>query len=151
MKRNDKILIGALAFLIILGFGLAIWVQTSLIGEGDLAIVTYRGQDVLEIDLSNGEARVLDPLHIFEPTSDETHPYYSRCFNEENIYCVMGDLGPVVIQFNQGMVRIIYETSPQNICQLQGQTNSPAKDLICLPNSVIIKVISTDDDIDIYT
>ncbi len=151
MKKNDRILIIALLILSIGGLLTAYLIQNFAFEEGGLAVVYRENEEILQINLINGSYTIVNENFIFRPSENEINPIYQRCFNEPTIYCVQGRLGVVVIEFQAGSIRVIEETSPQNICQLQGATNSPAKQITCLPNYVYIRVQVIDDDIDFYS
>ena len=151
MKRNDKILIFIIFVIALVGFLSVFIIQTTLSSENATAIVTRENNEVIHISLKDGSFTILDENYIFRPAENETNTTYARCFNEPNIFCVWGELGVVVIEYDSHRVRVIEETSPQNICQLQGFTNSPAKPVTCLPNYVLIRVVRDDDDIDVYS
>ncbi|MFP4286313.1 MAG: NusG domain II-containing protein [Candidatus Izemoplasmataceae bacterium] len=150
MKRNDKILIVILLLVAVSGFVAMIVLQRE---TGSQAVVTYHGNsntdtDILAINLSDGSYDVIEPSLIYEATGNEDNSNISRCFIDEHIYCVQGELGVVVIEYINGKVRVIEETSPQNICQLQGETDSPAKPITCLPNYISITIKSEEDSLD---
>ena len=151
MSRNDKRLAFILLVIALIGFAGVFLIQNFAFEEGGTAVVYRDNQEVLQISLRDGSYTIQNEAFVFRPGADEVNPIYQRCFNEANIYCVEGRLGVVVIEFEDGSVRVIEETSPQNICQLQGQTNSPARQLTCLPNYVYIRVQVVDDDIDFYS
>jgi len=94
------------------------------------AIVRYQGQEILHISLEDGSAVVLNDDYVLD--IDETNFTYT----------VQGNLGEVVIHYNDHKVSVIDETSPQNICQNQGETNTPLRPLTCLPNDVVITIDS---------
>ncbi len=151
MKKNDKLLILIVFIIAVVGFVSVFLIQNLMSTENATAVVTRDNIEVLHISLSDGSYTIIDENYIFMPEEDESNPTYARCFNEPYIYCIYGELGVVVIEYNANRVRVIEETSPQNICQLQGYTNSPAKPVTCLPNFVLIRVIRDDDDIDVYS
>ncbi len=150
MKRNDKILIVIIAL-----FAIAAGITTILLQRqtGGSAFVSVRNTDVIEIDLSNGNYTILDESYVYKATGDEVNEAIARCFIDDHVYCVNGELGVVVIAYEAGQVRVIEETSPQNICQIQGATDSPMKPLTCLPNRVSVSVRTPDDadDNDFYS
>ncbi|WP_343089403.1 NusG domain II-containing protein, partial [Methanocalculus natronophilus] len=94
------------------------------------AIVRYQGQEILHISLEDGSAVVLNDDYVLD--IDQTNFTYT----------VQGNLGKVVIHYNDHKVSVIDETSPQNICQNQGETNTPLRPLTCLPNDVVITIDS---------
>ena len=150
MKRNDIVLIVVIAVIALSSFITILLMQRT---SGDLALVTFHDPkegdiEIIQIDLSDGSFVILNESLVYFPTGNEEKEVYRRCFNEDNIYCVLGALGVVVIEFSENRVRVIEETSPQNICQIQGFTNSPLKPLTCLPNYISITVITEDDGLD---
>ena len=68
--------------------------------------------------------------------------------NKDGEYTVDGFLGDVVIEVKDKKVRVKKENSPRNICSKEGYISDNTKPLICLPNKIIIKIASKDNDID---
>lgn len=150
MKRNDILLIALVLIIAVSGFIAILVLQQE---TGSQAVVTYHGDDdgdknILAINLSDGSFDILEPTLIYEATGDESNETIRRCFVDDFIYCVQGELGVVVIEYLNGKVKVIEETSPQNICQLQGETDSPAKPITCLPNYISITIKTEDDSLD---
>ena len=145
MGRNDVLLIIVIISVALSGMVALFFLQNQ---TGSVALVSYRDQPILQINLTDGSHEVLDASRVFIPDSNESNPTYRRCFTEAEITCVMGELGVVVIEYNAGRVRVIEETSPQNICRLQGFTDSPFHPLTCLPNYVVITVINDEENED---
>ena len=59
--------------------------------------------------------------------------------------------GLVVIESENGKVRVIQETSNKNICSVQGWSDSITNPIVCLPNELYIKILSSDDeDVDVF-
>lgn len=61
--------------------------------------------------------------------------------SEDNTYTVLGDLGDVVIEVKNNKVRIIEETSPNNICSKMGYIENSGESLVCLPNKIVVTII----------
>jgi hypothetical protein len=59
---------------------------------------------------------------------------------EDSTFVVDGKLGKVTIEIKDSKVRIIDETSPNNICQKQGHISKVKEQLICLPNKIIVTI-----------
>jgi len=136
MSKNDIILIGTI-FIISLAAMITVFVFQARSQTIDgTAIVRYRGVEILYIHLEDGSYTILDDTAVI--TIDE----------EEMTYTVQGNLGNVVIQYRDHKVSVIDETSPQNICQNQGETNSPLRPLTCLPNDVVVSIQSSEFDPD---
>ena len=59
--------------------------------------------------------------------------------------------GLVVIESENGKVRVIQETSNKNICSIQGWSDSIINPIVCLPNNLYIKISSSsDEDVDVF-
>lgn len=86
--------------------------------DGSIAEVYYEDEMILSIDLSvDGE------------------------------YIVDGELGDVVLEVKDNMIRVKNENSPKNICSKEGFIGDSSRTLVCLPNKIIIKIVG-DNDID---
>ncbi len=133
MKRNDIVLIAVLlAFSLAALFGVR-HLQNLTASEDGTARVFYQGALILEIELEDGSARAFHDDVIID--------------EENQTFIVPGNLGDVTIRYQNHQVEVIDETSPRNICQHQGKTNSPYKPLTCLPNDVVIRIErATDSD-----
>ncbi len=154
MKRSDKILLSVVFILALIGFAGILWLQSALSDDDAIAIVSYDNTPIMEIYLSDGDYTIIDPSRIVRAdalgvVNDSSSPYQG-CFEETNTYCVMGENGPVVIQYDNNRVSVIYETSPYNLCRNHGPTNSPARPITCLPNLVTIRIESQEDTDDAY-
>ena len=68
---------------------------------------------------------------------------------DETYYYIQGNLGYVVILYDQSkkQIKIDQETSPYNICSKQGWSDT--KPIICLPNFVTIEFNDTEADVSI--
>lgn len=86
--------------------------------EGSIAEVYYENDKILSIDL-----------------------------NVDGEYVVDGDLGDVVLEVKDGMIRVKEENSPLNICSKEGYIGDSSRTLICLPNKIVVKIVG-DNDID---
>lgn len=122
MNKHDKIFIG-----FVLICAIALFLSTGkLIGSVNTdqaqAIVTHKDKEVLRINMNNN-----------------------------GYYTVKGDLGEVVIQVEDGKVRVAEEKSPLNYCSIQGWVANTNIPIVCLPNSIIIVIdangAATEEDI----
>jgi len=136
MKKRDILLISIVLFISLTAFGITQYLQAQSALDDGLAIVRYQNREILHIELADGEYTILDDDYVLEIDEDDF------------IYIVQGDNGPVTIQYADNKVSVIDETSPQNICQHQGETNSPLHPLTCLPNDVVITIESGEFDPD---
>ena len=138
MKLADIILILFLALLSVSSlFGVQALQERSAETDG-FARVMYQNELILEIALGSSDYTIHNPTHVLEINGDQ------------DTFQVTGTLGPVTIQRANQMVRVIEQTSPENICELQGATNSPLKPLTCLPNELVVRIerapSETDED-----
>ncbi len=128
MRKNDLIFIVVLLVLSgVLLLGVRV-LQSASETEDGTANVFYRGELVLQIELADGSSTVHNDAYVHEAD------------DEEGLFVVEGELGPVTIAYADHTVEVADETSPRNICQHQGRTNSPYKPLTCLPNDVVIRI-----------
>lgn len=117
MNRSDKIFT-----VIVLLVTVVLFLSTSRIAEAinvdkSQAIVRYRDKEILRIDM-----------------------------NRNDFYTVSGTLGDVVIQVEDGRIRIADEISPLHYCSLQGwvdRTNTP---IVCLPNGIVVVIESNQNE-----
>jgi hypothetical protein len=150
MKKNDKWLIFIVLVIGVVGYAVVQILQSALTDENATAVVTYESQEILHISLADGSYTIIDDQYIYRPDENEDNPYYIQCFAEDTVTCVTGENGPVVIEYNNHMVDVIYETSPNNTCRLHGPTNSPVQPITCLPNRISIRIVSSDSEDDAY-
>jgi len=64
--------------------------------------------------------------------------------NEDGEYTVLGDNGEVVIEVSDNKIRVVEETSKNNLCSKQGYADI----IVCLPNKIVIKVENDDNELD---
>lgn len=62
--------------------------------------------------------------------------------NTDKEYRARGLLGDIVIEVKDKKVRVKEENSPKHLCSKEGYTNDSSKPIICLPNKIVIKVVS---------
>ena len=64
---------------------------------------------------------------------------------EDGTYPVEGKLGEVLIEVNEGRVRVEKETSPYQYCSIQGYVSDPSTPIICLPNEVVVTIEGSEE------
>lgn len=123
VNRWDKLLIGCILLLSLsLFLGTRHLVQAFDSKEAQ-AVFYYKDQEVQRINMS-----------------------------QRGFYTVQGDLGPVIIEIQEGKVRIAEEKSPLHYCSMQGWVNTTNTPIICLPNRVVVVVestVMTETDVDL--
>jgi hypothetical protein len=114
MNKSDIKLI-AIIFIL----SLSVFLSFYLLKEkgNKIAVVYYKDNIVLEIDLSQEETKE---------------------------YKVIGTNGDVIILHDSGKIKVIEETSPKNLCSKQGFIKESFEAIICLPNEVVIKIEAND-------
>ncbi|MFK5883068.1 MAG: NusG domain II-containing protein [Candidatus Izemoplasma sp.] len=134
MKRNDIILIVFLTVASIIGYFSMNYILDASNVEDGTANVYYNNNLILEIYLTDGTYEIIDSSYILEID------------DQDFLYTVEGSNGPVIIEYINHQVRVIDETSPKNICQIQGLTSSPLRPITCLPNNIVIVIRAQPND-----
>lgn len=121
MNKTDKIFLVLLVVLSVALYGTIQALAIASTSDQKVAIVTYRDDEVLRIDMA----------------LDKT-------------YTVNGTLGDVVIEVKDNRIRVSEENSPYHICSIQGWVEYAKVPIVCLPNHVMIMIQAieeTDEDI----
>lgn len=118
MNRQDIILA---IIIFILGISFLLVTKLIALDNPSKADVYYDSKKILTIDLSISKAKK---------------------------YTVKGYNGDVVIEADKYKIRVIKETSPLHLCSKQGWINSSLQTIVCLPNKIIIKIVSTNEQVD---
>ncbi|MGE4572396.1 MAG: NusG domain II-containing protein [Candidatus Izemoplasmatales bacterium] len=125
------------------------------------AQVTYAGEPIIKINLNNPEqyqvyntvykddvvtSRAKDGIFYVpgEVTTNMTELYQTDDFARENQ--VVG----IKLQVKDGKISVLYQESPRDLCQLEPPTDSSLKPIVCLPNKVVIRIITSETIDDIY-
>lgn len=111
MNKADKIFIVIVAVLSIALYATVRLVVVAQTSNETIAVVTYRDKEVLRIDMSKNAN-----------------------------YTVKGTLGDVFIEVKDKRIRVEKETSPYNICSIQGWVQYANVPITCLPNHVVIVI-----------
>ena len=111
MNRYDKFLIIFILISSVVLYGTMEWFVRASTSDQVVAIVTYREKEVLRIDL-----------------------------NVDNNYIVKGTLGDVFIEVKDRALRVEKETSPYNLCSIQGWVEFANVPIVCLPNHIVIMI-----------
>jgi len=148
MKRNDVKLIVVLAIVALISVVAVQLLQRSQTYDDGIAVVTHGSQEVLRIDLQDGSAVIIVEEEVISVDEEAGRYVVKGSYGDNNTVTIGYDP-------DNHTVRVLDEVSPQNICQKQGETNSPLKPLTCLPNEVVIRIETPlpspeDDDAIIY-
>jgi hypothetical protein len=120
LNRYDQWLVVILVIGSTLLYGSLSWLVNAVNAGQRIAIVSYKDAEILRIDMSIN-----------------------------NTYIVQGTLGEVVIEVQDQRIRVERETSPYNLCSIQGWVSSSMVPITCLPNHIIIVIVAPKEgDID---
>ena len=111
MNRYDKFLIIFILISSVVLYGTMEWFVRASTSEKVVAIVTYREEEILRIDMS-----------------------------VDNTYVVEGTLGEVFIEVKDQALRVEKETSPYHLCSIQGWVEFANVPIVCLPNHIVIMI-----------
>lgn len=117
MNKQDKILIILILVTSIILYGTMEWFVRTTTSDQTVAVVSYRDKEILRIDMK----------------VDDT-------------YVVEGTLGDVFIEVNQGKIRVEKETSPLNLCSIQGWVEYANVPIVCLPNHIVVIIQNSVED-----
>lgn len=109
MNRYDKSLIIFILITSILLYATMEWFVRASTSDKVVAVVTYREEEVLRIDMSVDDTYVVD-----------------------------GTLGEVTIEVKDRALRVEKETSPYHLCSIQGWVEYANVPIVCLPNHIVI-------------
>ena len=120
LNRFDQWLVIVLVVGSTLLYGSLTWLINAANSGQRIAIVSYRDEEILRIDMS------IDANYV-----------------------VQGTLGEVFIEVQDQRIRVEKETSPLNICSIQGWVSSSFVPITCLPNHILIVIVAPKEgDID---
>lgn len=114
MNRYDKFLIIFILISSVVLYGTMEWFVRASTSDKVVAIVTYREEEILRIDMS-----------------------------VDNTYVVEGTLGDVFIEVKDQALRVEKETSPYRLCSIQGWVEFANVPIVCLPNHIVIMIQNT--------
>lgn len=120
MNKADKIFLAIILVLSVALYGSIQFLVSAATSDLKVAVVTYKDREVLRIDMS-----------------------------VDNTYTVDGTLGDVIIEVKDNKIRVQEETSPYNICSIQGWVEYARVPIVCLPNHIMILIesaINQDDE-----
>ncbi|MDD3113716.1 MAG: NusG domain II-containing protein [Candidatus Izemoplasmatales bacterium] len=152
MKKSDFLLIGALLILglaLLLGFKLSenqqrsgavfakVFYRDTLVLMIDLDHLTYQLYDTpyqSQIDVSRHKEGI---FYVPGTTSVDMSELYL-----EDDYAREQEIKGVKLFVSEGKIRVLYQESPRDVCQLQRPTNSSLEPLVCLPNELVVTIMT---------
>jgi len=104
----------------------------------DLDSLEYKLYDSAYKDLVNVELAAEGIFYVpGTTTTDMQELYLTDDFARENL--IVG----VKLLISDGKIEVAYQESPRNICELQRATNSNLEPLVCLPNELVVTVLTS--------
>lgn len=68
---------------------------------------------------------------------------------KDTVFTVIGAVGAVRIEVENRRVGVIESSCPRKICVAMGFTDDPGKPVVCIPNRLIVEVMSSgEEDVD---
>ena len=64
---------------------------------------------------------------------------------EEQEYIVKGYNGDVKIKAGNSKIKVVSETSEKHLCSKQGYISESYETIVCLPNKIVIKIVSNNE------
>ena len=110
MNKNDIILIG---IIIIVSIFILFLISVREDNEKKIAVVYYQNEKIMTID------------------------FMKKGINE---YQVEGENGLIILETNNGKIRVKSENSPLHLCSKQGYISKSNEIIICLPNKIVIQI-----------
>jgi hypothetical protein len=99
---------------------------------------------------------LLIPTLLLRENATKAYVYYDNklikeidlSLDETREYKVNGYNGEVIIETKKSKIRVKKEVSPLHLCSRQGYISSSLETIVCLPNKIVIKIGSTDTQVD---
>ena len=117
MNKADKIFIFIVVICSALFYVPLFWMQVQDKNKAKEVVVSYKNEEILRADLE-----------------------------KDHVYKVQGTLGEVTIEIQEGRVRVEKETSPLNLCSIQGWVKESNRPIVCLPNNIVVQIETMEDE-----
>ena len=117
-RKSDKLTAGDViltALVVIASVASMVLIARAAAGEkGSTAVIEVNAKEVLRVELSANQPR--------------------------KTYTVRGMHGPSTIEVEKGRARMLASTCRDKICVGAGWVDAPGKDIVCLPNRVVVTI-----------
>lgn len=123
MNKADKIFIALIVFVACFLYIPSLWSTYRNQNKQKEVVVSYKDKEVLRADLAIN-----------------------------HLYKVKGTLGEVDVEIKDKRVRVEKETSPNNLCSIQGWVKDANRPIVCLPNNIVVQIETNDmneNDVDV--
>lgn len=119
------------------------------------AKITYESELILMIDLDTLEYNVYDTIYADQVNTDRASEgiFYvpgkvttdmSELYEVDD-FAQANEIVGIKILVEDGKISVVYQESPQDLCQLQAPTDSLLIPIVCLPNELVIDVFTNLD------
>ena len=133
--------------------------KVNATGEA-FAEVTYAGEPIIKINLRNPEEYQLYNTSFKNQINTdlakdgifyvpgETTVQMDELYKTD-VYAKENNIVGIKLQVKDGKISVVYQESPKDLCQFEPPTNSSLDPIVCLPNKVVIRIITsqTNDDL----
>ncbi len=150
MKKQDIWFLGIVSVLFLIGFFVVSLLEESQKTGEIYAKVFYRDTLVLMIDLQTNEYVVYNTPYTTQVDTGRASEgiFYvpgTTTTSMDNLYQIdayaaQNQIVGIKLIVEQNKIRIGYQESPRDLCELQSPTDSRMRPLVCLPNELLVSV-----------
>ena len=150
MKKTDLLFLGILSAVFLIAFGIVNLLEATQ-ATGELyAKVFYQDQLVLMIDLKTNEFVLYNSpyqnqidtgrasegiFYVPGTTTVDMDGLYAT-----DTYARDRQIVGIKLVVDDAKIRVAYQESPRDYCELQSPTDSRMRPLVCLPNELLVSV-----------
>lgn len=150
LKKTDWLFLSLLTVFFLVGFFVVRWIDQSQATGEVYAKVFYKDQLILMIDLKTNEYVLYNTPYADQielGMADEGVFYVpgTTTIDMDGLYAVdayareQAVVG-IKLVVEDDKIRVAYQESPRDYCELQPPTDSRLRPLICLPNELVVSV-----------
>lgn len=150
MKKQDIWFLGIVSVLFLIGFFVVSLLEESQKTGEIYAKVFYRDTLVLMIDLQTNEYVVYNTPYANQVNTGRAAEgvFYvpgTTTTTMDNLYQIdayaaQNQIVGIKLIVEQNKIRIGYQESPRDLCEMQSPTDSRMRPLVCLPNELLVSV-----------
>ena len=93
----------------------------------------------------NGQERIAAEISV---DGKPVHYVALQNMQQQKELSVQGPLGDTIVQVREGEARIIESPCPDKICVRAGWVKLAGQSAICVPNRIILRIVSEDNKVD---
>ena len=154
MKKNDLIFIGIL-LLVGLATLFAFKLYENNQSTGNIyAKIFYQDELILMIDLKSNEFVIYDTIYqddiivdraeegiFYVPGAIMTEAEMAELWESDEFASSHNIVG-IKLLVKDEKIEVDYQVSPKDLCELQPPTNSSLQPIVCLPNRLVVNVVT---------